>query len=334
MKNIVPTALFIAIVALLWYARTTALLLFAALLLAIVLDAGSSAIQRGTRLSRVPALIILLAAFVCAAGAASWFGGGAILGQVTELKTTLPAAVDRVTTEFLRTVWGQWIASNVVNVSALPATITVVAQRLSGVVSGAFSGILGVAFVVFVAVCFAIEPSLYLSGFIRLFPSHRRNRVRAVILEIGESLRWWLIARLLSMIALALLVTAGLSLLRIPLAVVLGIIAGFLAFIPNIGAIVAALPALILAFAIAPERALAVLVMYWVCHFLDDFFIVPIAERKVVQLPPALTITSQVLLALPGGVLGIMLAAPLTACGIILTRRFWVEDVLEHRPAA
>lgn len=155
-----------------------------------------------------------------------------------------------------------------------------------------------------------------------------------MLLEIGESLRWWLIARLIAMIILAALVTIGLSIVGIPLAGVLGIIAGLLAFVPNIGAIIAALPALVLAFAISPERALAVLVMYAACHFLDDFFIVPIAERKVVQLPPALTITMQVVLALPGGFLGIMLAAPLTACGIILVRRFWVEDVLDQRSAA
>jgi predicted PurR-regulated permease PerM len=169
---------------------------------------------------------------------------------------------------------------------------------------------------------------------VRLFPPERRNRVRAVLLEIGETLRWWLIARLISMVILAVLVTTGLSLLRIPLAGALGIIAGLLAFIPNIGAIVAALPSLILAFAIGPDRALAVLVMYWICHVLDDFFIVPVAERKIVQLPPALTITVQVLFSFQSGILGVMLAAPLTACGIILVRRFWIEDTLERRRTA
>ena len=334
MNRVTPAIFVVLVIALAWYARTTVLLLFAAILLALVLDAGTSAIQRFTRFPRIAALVTLLLLIACIAGGALWLRGGGILDQIVELRTTFPLAVDRVSTELSQTAWGGWIATNVLNVSALPATISLVVQRLAGILSSTFSGALGLAFVIFVAVCLTLEPSLYLGGLVRLVPAHRRSRVQAVLLEIGESLRWWLIARLISMVILATLVTIGLSIVGIPLAGVLGIIAGLLAFVPNIGAIIAALPALVLAFAISPERALAVLVMYAACHFLDDFFIVPIAERKVVQLPPALTITMQVVLALPGGFLGIMLAAPLTACGIILVRRFWVEDVLEQRSAA
>ena len=330
----VTLAVFVIIAVLLWYARVTALLLFAAVLLALVLDAGIGPIRRVTRLGRVPALVLLIALLGAIIAGAIWLGGDAIAQQLATLRTSLPVAGQRVAAALSQTAWGRWIVSSAVNLPALPTTVNVVAARVGGILSGTLSAVLSTAFVVFVAICLTLEPSLYVTGLVRLFPPARRNRLRAVLFEIGESLRWWLIARLISMIILAALVTTGLTLLRIPLAGVLGIIAGCLAFIPNIGAIVAALPALVLAFAIGPERALAVLAMYWACHFLDDFFIVPFAERKVVHLPPALTITAQVLLTLAGGAIGIMLAAPLTACAIILTRRLWVEDVLEQRSAA
>src|SRR5579875_1397154 len=330
----VTLAAFVALAVLLWYARVTALLLFAAMLLALVLDSGTGATQRFTRLGRVPALIVLIVLIGAILGIAVWLGGDAIAQQLGALWISLPAAGERAAAELSQTVWGRWILANALNLPALPQTVGVAATRLGGIVSGTLSAVLSTGFVIFVAVCLAIEPALYIGGLVRLFPPSRRNRLQTVLFEISESLRWWLIARLISMLILAVLVTTGLSLLRIPLAGLLGIIAGCLAFVPNIGAIVAALPALILAFAIGPERALAVLVMYWVCHFLDDFFIVPVAERKVVQLPPALTITAQVLLAVAGGVIGIMLAAPLTACTIILVRRLWVEDVLENRRVA
>lgn len=334
--NRAPIALaVVAVVAvLLWYARVTALLLFAAVLLALVLDSGIGVIQRITRLPRIPALIVVISLLGAIVGTAVWLGGDSVAQQVSALRVSLPTASERVAADLSQTEWGRWIVANALNLPALPQTAGVVAARLGGILSGTLSAVLSTAFVIFVAVCLAIEPGLYINGVVLLFPPARRNRLQAVMFEIGDSLRWWLIARLISMMILAVLVTTGLTILRIPLAGVLGIIAGFLAFIPNIGAILAAVPALILAFAIGPERALAVLVMYWACHFLDDFFIVPIAERKVVQLPPALTITVQVLLAVPGGVIGIMLAAPLTACAMILVRRLWIEDALEQRLVA
>ena len=103
-----------------------------------------------------------------------------------------------------------------------------------------------------------------------------------------------------------------------------------LAFVPNIGAFIAALPALALAFVSGPRTVLAVAVMYIVVHILDDFAVAPFVERQVVKLPPILTLIAQLLLGLAAGALGVMLAAPLVALAIVVVRRLWVEDVADR----
>jgi predicted PurR-regulated permease PerM len=104
-----------------------------------------------------------------------------------------------------------------------------------------------------------------------------------------------------------------------------------LAFIPNIGPIISAVPAILIALATSPERAVGVALLFWGVHALEGLFVTPVAERRAVKLPPALTIGVQVLLGLAGGVLGVALAAPLTAAGLVLVRMLYVEDVLGDR---
>jgi predicted PurR-regulated permease PerM len=122
------------------------------------------------------------------------------------------------------------------------------------------------------------------------------------------------------MFAIAIMSGIGLALLHIPFAVALAVLAGLLAFVPNVGAFVAVVPSALLALAISPQRAALVLVMYWVAHSIDDFLLIPIAERRIVHLPPALTILVQIGLGAVFGVLGVTFAAPLTATAIVAIR--------------
>jgi predicted PurR-regulated permease PerM len=73
-------------------------------------------------------------------------------------------------------------------------------------------------------------------------------------------------------------------------------------------------------------------VLFWLAHAIDDFFVIPVAERRIVRLPPALTIATQLVLGLASGALGIMMAAPFVAVAIVVIRRLVVEDVIEREP--
>lgn len=126
-------------------------------------------------------------------------------------------------------------------------------------------------------------------------------------------IRSWLFAQMLSMAAIGVLVTIGLWLIGVPLAGTLGIIAALLTFIPNIGPILSVVPAALLALAISPGKGLLTLLLFMVVHFLEGNIITPLLQRKIVRLPPALTLIAQLLLTVIAGPLDLALAAPLTA---------------------
>jgi len=129
-------------------------------------------------------------------------------------------------------------------------------------------------------------------------------------------LRWWLLAKLVSMIAVGMLIFIGLWIVGIPLAGLLGTIAACLTFIPNIGPILSAVPASLLAFAISPTKGVLTITLFCVVHFVEGNFLTPLAERKIVKLPPGLTLAVQLFLGSITGLLGIALAAPLTAAAL------------------
>lgn len=192
---------------------------------------------------------------------------------------------------------------------------------------------LDIAIIAFAAVCFAAEPRTYVDGLLRLIQPSRRARVELALDEAAATIGLWLTARLISMVTIGVIAGTGLRLLGIPYATVLGVLAGVFAFIPNVGAIAAAIPALLFAASLGWERVLAVILLYWVAHAIDDFLVIPLAERRVVRLPPALTIAAQLVLGVTSGALGIMMAAPLVAVVTVLVRRLFVEDVVERSPA-
>ncbi len=327
-----PAVVLLALVVLatvVWFTRITLLLIFLSVLLASVLDAATSLVQRFLRFPRPVALLLVVAIALTAFGMSTWLRGDSIAQQFIQLQKALPQAFGALAARLDTTVWGRWLVANFSDASRIAAGTLSLLARATGLISSALGALVGTAFVIFVAVCLTLEPGFYFGGAMRLLPVRRRARTAAVFTEVANALRSWLMARLISMVTLGILVTLGLMLLRIPLASTLGILAGLLAFIPNVGALAAAFPAVLLAFAVSPEQALIVAVMYWLAHAVDDFLVIPLVERTVVHLPPALTVTAQLVLAAPAGILGVMLAAPLTVSVIILIKRLWVEDVLE-----
>lgn len=158
----------------------------------------------------------------------------------------------------------------------------------------------------------AAEPATYLRGVGRLLRPPVRSVVMKCIQEAAHTLKTWLLAKALSMTAIGVFVTAGSLALQVPLAGTLGVIAGVLAFIPNIGPIVSVLPAALLAFGMSPTKGILTILLFCLAHLLHGNVVTPLADRRIVRLLPFLTLTMQ-LLACVAGALGVALAAPLTA---------------------
>jgi predicted PurR-regulated permease PerM len=181
---------------------------------------------------------------------------------------------------------------------------------------------------ILVAIYLASEPQTYIHGFTKLFPLGRRARVREVLAEIGETLQWWLVGKSGSMLVIGILTWIGLSIIGVPLALTLGLIAGLLSFIPNFGPILSAIPAILLAFIESPVSALYVIGLYVGIQLFESNLVTPWIERQTVELPPALTILSQLTLAVLIGGLGLVLATPVLAVIMVLVQMLYIQDVL------
>jgi predicted PurR-regulated permease PerM len=318
-----------AIALIVWYAHDALLLVFAGILLALVLRSAGEWTAKALRIRTVFGVCVTAIAGFIFIGVGVAVLGNAVTVQITALRDTLPGAISDVVQHLRTTPIGLWIASNLPSASALLPDSANLLSRAGGILSGALGAIVAILVIVFVSIAGALEPDLYVNGIVQLFPARRRARIRSVLIETGHTMHTWFNARLLTMCITATLVTIGLTILHVPLAVGLGILAGVLAFIPNIGAFIAAAPAVILGFVQSPATALAVVIMYVIIHVLDDFVVAPVVERKVVKLPPILTLVSQIVLGIATGAVGVMLAAPLVAAGIVVVRRLWVEDVAD-----
>lgn len=311
--------------------RGTLLLVFAGALLGIGIYAAAQLFARVSRLPIAACVWIAVALGAALGLAAAAAGGGALVMQWELLSQTFHDALVAALRE-LKGVPAISSALAKFDPSSALANAGAFLQSAGGIVSGAFGLLIGVLLILFVAVAGALEPALYRRGFLALFAVPQRERLSIVLDEIVHTLRTWLVARLLSMCVTGVLVWIGLSILRVPLAGALGALAGALAFVPNIGAFIAGAPAIVIALAMSPRLALLVLFTYWLVHAIDDFFVSPFIERRMVRLPPILTIVAQLTLGIATGTIGVMLAAPLVAVSIIIVKRLWV-DALERQVA-
>jgi predicted PurR-regulated permease PerM len=202
------------------------------------------------------------------------------------------------------------------------------AQRAAGVFATALGALGAFAVIVFIGAYLALDPGLYQRGALHLVRKHDRPRGQEVLSSMGRALRSWLFGQFVSMCLVGAMVTAGLLLIGVPLALPLGLLAFFLEFVPYLGPIAAFVPIVLVALAESPQLALYAVLLYGVVQFVESYFILPLVQKRVVDLPPALLLFFQVLLGTLGGLLGVIVSAPLGVAVIVLVQMLYVEDVL------
>lgn len=309
------------------------LLIFGAALLAIFLRGLADVVCRYTGISEgLAVLVVSLLITGILAGAVAFLAPD-VADQVQHLRETLPVSAREAANNISQYGWGRALIDQLPSVDDVRNNVN--ASTLLAGVGGFFTSTMGAIgnffIVILLSIYFAIEPRFYTRGFTNLFPLEKRTRVREILFAIGDTLRWWLIGKVGSMVFIGLLTWIGLSLLGVPLALALGVIAGLLSFIPNFGPIISALPALLLAFVESPITALYVLALYVGIQLIESNLVTPFIERETVEIPPALTIVFQLALAVLVGGLGLVLATPLLAVVIVVVQMVYVEDILGDR---
>ncbi len=174
--------------------------------------------------------------------------------------------------------------------------------------------------VLFVTIYVAVDPGLYQRGALRLLPPQNRERAGVVLGAIGATLRKWLVTQFIAMIVIGVVTTGVLLALDVRAAIPLGILAGLLEFVPTLGPILSALPAIAMGFVDSPEKALFVTLAYVAIQFLENHILIPILMKEGLDLAPALTILVQAVMAILFGFLGLLVAVPLLAVIVVCIR--------------
>ena len=313
----------------LWMARVIVLLVFAGILVGLMLIRACEFLERRLRIQRRVALPVALIAIIGGLALTIWSRGAALAEQLQLLQEKLPQTTASAMAQLKQLEWGRWLFAHGSGVEQLARSVDLI-PRLTGILSSTIGIVGGLAIVFFLGIVIAAEPATYRNGFELLFPRSSRDYVNQVVDEVASSLHSWLFARLVSMVAVGGMAWLGLWLLGVPMPGTLGLLAGLLAFIPNIGPILSAIPPVLLALSSSPRLALYVVLLFWGVHAAEGMIITPIAERKAVQLPPALTLSMQLVLALVAGTMGVALAAPITTVLLVLFRTVYQNKVLRE----
>lgn len=330
-KRVVIVIALVALALLAWRLREVLLLVFGSVLVAALLRALATPVAR-----RIPvlsegwavAIVALLLAGLLALGA--WQFGREVQQQASELVQRMPEAWDALQQRISATVTGERVLQRVKEDFSG-------ANVMAGV-SNAFLALLGglghLLLVVFGGLYLAAQPGLYRRGLVELMPTASRPRVDLALGDAGVALRRWLVGRLVAMVLVGALIGLGLWALGMPSALALGLLAGLLEFIPFIGPIVAAIPALLLASGEGTDTLLWVLGLYVVIQQLEGNVITPLLQHQVVALPPAVTLFAVIAFALVFGPLGLLLGVPLSVVAFVFVKRLWLHQDPAADPSA
>jgi predicted PurR-regulated permease PerM len=255
--------------------------------------------------------------------------------QLDQLGVVLPAAWEIAQREIGAYAGGRWLLGRLHDATGAPiAGFGPLAGRI-GHATGVGVQVIGELVVVLVAgVYFAAQPRLYRDGLLRLAPPSWRQRLTGAVDACAASLRKWLLGAGVAMLAMGLLTTFGTALLGLPAPVALGLLSGVAEFVPIVGAAVAAVPGLLLAATLGPMTVVWTLVFYIAVHQFEGQLLIPLIQRRVVAVPPALTLFSVVGFGVLFGVSGVVFATPLAVVVLVLIRRLYLgeEDVAEAKP--
>ncbi len=319
----------------LWQIREVLLLMFAAVVLATTLNRLAKRFQH-SGMKRGFAVLLSVAIFFAVIIGFFWLIVPPFAQQFQELTYRVPQGFGRFNSwlDALRTRIPAELVPYVPDINSLIQQAQPFVNRLVGnsfaFVSGSLEVLVKVLLVLVLTGMLLADPVAYRKVFVRLFPSFYRRRVEGILNKCEVSLGGWVTGAVIAMGVVGLMSVVGLSVLGIKAALALGVLAGFLNLIPNLGPTLSVVPAMAIALLDEPWKAIAVLILYFIIQQVESNFITPIVMAHQVSLLPAVTLISQLFFVTFFGFLGLFLALPLTVVAKIWVQEVLIKDVLDE----
>ena len=209
-------------------------------------------------------------------------------------------------------------------------------ERVGSVFRTTFGAIGDTAVIIFVALFTAANPRAYRNGLLTLVPPSRRRHFGQLLDDMGTMLRWWLVGQLCAMTAVGTATWLLLTAIGMPSALLLGLQAGILTFIPFLGPFIGGVAIMLVAMAQGGTMIYWALGGYVLIQSAEGYLLTPLVQQRTVNVRPLLVITAMILFGTLFGLIGIALATPLIAVIRLLVLRLYVDDALggAHLPAA
>jgi predicted PurR-regulated permease PerM len=362
-KDIIRTAALVLamyiVAQLVWVANPLFLIAFLGTLFGLAIGAGVDRLQRFRIPRGAGAALIVITFFGLLVGFGIWVAP-TLREQSAELRRKLPESIDRLeqwandrrgllglvlhngaqatadTTRQAQPTKSPTPVAPSAAPDSQPSTLRArIGQQMSGAtkylfpfLSSTLAAVAGLLLIIFLSIYIAADPDLYHRGLMHLFPHGGRKRAGEVLSAIATVLRKWLVTQLIAMAVIGAASTILLLVLRVKAAFALGLLAGLFEFIPTIGPILSAVPAIAMGFLDSPEKALYVALAYTLIQFGENHLLIPLLMKGGIDVPPVVTILSQSLMALLFGFLGLMTAVPMAAAVLVAVKMLYVEGVV------
>lgn len=315
----------LALAALCWEVAEIFVLIFGGVVLAVVLRSMMRVVLHLTPLRGRWALLAGIVLLVIIVGLTALLIGSRVATQMGQLTQTLPRAWMHARQVIEQNPTGRQVLHNMQAQADLSSWLT----HLHDLATLTIGALVGLGVILFTGLYFALDPDLYRRGLLALLPPVAQGPVERALDAAIAALGRWLQGVLLAMLSIGLVTGVGLWAMGIPLALALGILGGVLEFIPYIGPIISAVPAVLIAFTVSPTRALEVIGLYVAIHFIEGELLVPLIQRWAVALPPAVAIVAVVVFGWIFGLPGVIFATPMAVVLIKLIQTLYVRTALK-----
>jgi predicted PurR-regulated permease PerM len=309
-----------------WKVTHLLLLAVGAVLVAVLLRSFANLIQVYTPLRAKASLALATVAIAVFLAAFAFLLGAQVRTQFGQLIERLPELIEVLEERLGVDNIEGWLTEQIqqmVDNASLLSNIAGYSSFLAGLVAN-------MLLVIVAGIYFAADPDTYRRGLLLMLPSAARAEADDTLDILFDALRLWLLGQLISMFLIGALVAIGLWFLGIPSALALGLIAGLLEFIPIIGPILGAVPAIAMGLTEGPATAVWVVGLYVLIQQMEGSVIMPLIQQRMVRLPPPLTIFAILAFGLLFGPLGILFATPLMVISFVLIKKLWIRDTLHE----